>query len=52
MNPIPSASINDHLRRIADDGLHVLQGKHDVIAPVQKNLSAGSFNKDNSITTS
>jgi len=33
MVPIQNADINIHLTRTADDLLHILQGKRDIISP-------------------
>ena len=45
MIPIPNANIKDRVRRTADDLLHVLQGKYDIILPIQKTSVQGSLIK-------
>ena len=45
MIPIPNANIEDHLRRTADDLLHVLQGKKHVIPTLQPSSVQGALIK-------
>ena len=43
--PIPNATLESHLTRTADDLLHLLQNKKDVVAPVQDDNVQGALIK-------
>ena len=45
MVPIPNADINIHLTRTADDLLHILQGKRDIISPTPQTSVQSSLIK-------